>query len=48
MIQKLDRLWFRLLAGVYRRVVRGVEAHSRREQMRRFRRELERQRSDLN
>ena len=48
MIRKLDRLWFRLLAAVYRRAVRGVEAHSRREKMRRFRRQLEWQRSDLN
>jgi len=48
MIQRLDRLWFRLLGAVYRRVVRGGRAHSRRETMRRFRRQLERQRWDLN
>jgi hypothetical protein len=48
MIRRLDRMWFRLLASVYRRVVRGVEAHARREKLRRFRRQLEWQRTDLN
>ena len=48
MIRRLDRLWFRLLAAAYRRAVRGVEAHARREMVRRLRRQVEWQRWDLN
>ncbi len=40
MFRRLDRYWFRLLAGVDGWVLRRVRAHCRREMLRRFPRNL--------
>lgn len=48
MIRKVDKLWFRLLGGTHRWLVRRAKAHNRREKMRRFRRHLAWQKAALN
>lgn len=48
MIRKLDKLWFWLLGVLFRWALRCGQAHCRREKMRRFRRFLACQRSELN
>jgi hypothetical protein len=48
MIQKLDKLWFRLLGMAYRWILRRAGAHCRREKVRRFWRHLAWQKAHLN
>jgi hypothetical protein len=48
MIRRLDRYWFRLLAAAHGWLVRRGRAHHWRQVRRRFRRQLEWQRTDLN
>lgn len=48
MIRKLDKLWFRVLGFIHFWTIRQAEAHCRREKLRRFRRLMEWQKSNLN